>query len=455
MALTHILLDPQCLLPVFVLYRLQERTSRSNSTTGYCFKQLKKYFNVCYTSSMKKIKDLIPQTAKNYFKHFPTAVISNLRYKSPGKKLKVIGVTGTDGKTTTTNMIYKILKDAGKKVSMISTINAVIGGIEYDTGFHVTSPSSPKIQRLLRKALDGQSEYVVLETTAHALDQFRFWGIPFYGGVITNITHEHLDYFKTMQKYVLTKAKLIKKAKFSVLNADDKYFNFLRGQTKGTVISFGLKQKADFNPSRLSLQLKIPGKYNLYNALAAGALASSLGIETKLIKKSLDGFSSLEGRMQEVKNPKGIKIYIDFAHTPNGLDNALKALRSQMNQRRQKLISIIGAEGYRDEGKRPQLGEISVKLADITIITSVDPRGLLEEINKEILKGTKKAGGKIGKNVFIENDRQAAITLAIQRFARKGDIVGVFGKGHETSMNLDGKKEIPWSDLKAVEDAIK
>lgn len=394
-------------------------------------------------------KKLVPQKAKNYLKHFPTAVISNLKYKSPGKKLKIIGVTGTDGKTTTTNMIYKILKDSGKKVSMISTINAVIADKEYDTGFHVTSPSSPKIQSLLKKALDGGSEYVVLETTAHALDQFRFWGIPFYGGVITNITHEHLDYFKTMEKYVLTKAKLLKGVKIAALNSEDKYFNVLRKSTSGKIISFGMTQKSDFNPARLPLNLKIPGKYNLYNALAAASLTASLGIDLKSIKKSLENFISLEGRMQEVENKKGIKIFIDFAHTPNGLTQALSALK-EIKKKGAKIISLIGAEGYRDEGKRLQLGEISAKLSDITIITSVDPRGLLPEINKEILKGVKKGGGKIGKNAFVIDDREEAIGKAIS-LAKKGDIVGIFGKGHETSMNLDGKKELPWSDVKAVE----
>jgi len=170
----------------------------------------------------------IPQWAIDYFKHLPEAVFANFRYGFPAKELRVIGVTGTDGKTTVVHMVYKILKDAGYKISMISTINAVIGGKSFDTGFHVTSPPVDHIQKYLKMAADNGDEFFVLEVTSHALDQFRVWGINFEVGIITNITHEHLDYHKTFENYLKAKAKLIKSVKWAILGRDDINFDRLK-----------------------------------------------------------------------------------------------------------------------------------------------------------------------------------------------------------------------------------
>lgn len=377
--------------------------------------------------------------------------MANLRYGFPSRKLKVIGVTGTDGKTTTTNMIYQILKAAGKKVSMVSTINAIIGDQVYDTGFHVTSPSPMDVQKFLGQAVNMESKYMVLEATSHALDQHRFWGIHFEVGVITNITHEHLDYHKSFENYFKAKAKLIKNVKTAILNRSEKHFERLSGQTRGKVLSFGLSKSAEFNPIKFPLKLSLPGEFNLLNALAASAVGVTLKIETKIIKQTLALFKSLAGRMQEIENNIGIKIVIDFAHTPNGLESALKALRRKTKG---KLISVFGCAGLRDEQKRPLMGEISGKLSDVTIVTAEDPRGLIDQINKQIAQGLERAGATFGKTYFIELDRQKAIELAINKLADRGDTVGIFGKGHETSMNLNGKKEIPWSDLEAVKIAL-
>lgn len=396
---------------------------------------------------MKKfVRKIISQRAINLFYHLPKAVLANIVYGFPSKRLKVIGVTGTDGKTTTTNMIYKILVDADKKAAMVSTINARIGKESIDTGFHVTSPNSFLVQRLLKKAADRGMEYMVLETTSHALDQFRYWGINFNVGVITNVTHEHLDYHKTFQRYLDTKAKLIKKVQWAILNKDDKNFTYLSQKTSGKIVRFGLK-KADVDLQNFPLKLKIPGEYNLSNALAAAAVTQVLGIDPKAIKKSLESFSNLEGRMEEIKNGRGVRIFIDFAHTPNGLENALKTLREIRG--RKKIISIIGAEGYRDIEKRPLMGEIAARLSDKVIITAVDPRGMLPKINQQILKGVKR--GSLGKDIFVIDDRKEAIGYAINTLSKRGDVIGIFGKGHETSMNLDGTHEILWSDKKAVE----
>ena len=376
------------------------------------------------------VRRLLPQWVINNFYHLPKAFLANVFYGFPTRKLTVIGVTGTDGKTTTVNMIYQILKNAGKKVSMVSTINS--------PGFHVTSPDPFTIQKFAKEALDNGDEYLVLEVTSHALDQYRFWRTKFDVGVITNITHEHLDYHKTFENYFQSKLKLLKNSKISVVNQN---LNI-----KG--ITFGLN-KGDFNQKEAKLKLKIRGDYNIENGLAGLAVAFVLNIDREIAQKTVESFSGLTGRMEEVKNSKGLRIFIDFAHTPNGLKNALAAL-----QKKGRLIAIIGAEGSRDVGKRSMMGEIAQRKADIVIVTAVDPRGYLDTINKQIREGANKAGAKEGVNFFVIDDRQKAIDFAIAKLAKKGDTIGIFGKGHETSMNLDGNKEIPWSDKEAVMKAL-
>ncbi|OGE64193.1 hypothetical protein A3I48_03295 [Candidatus Daviesbacteria bacterium RIFCSPLOWO2_02_FULL_36_7] len=400
---------------------------------------------------MKKlIKGILSQRIINSFYHLPKAVLANIAYGSPTRGMKVIGVTGTDGKTTTVNMIYQILKEAGKKVSMISTINAIIAGKDYDTGFHVTSPGSDSLQKFAKMAENNGDEYLVLEVTSHSLDQYRFWGVRFDIGVITNITHEHLDYHKTFQNYLKIKFELLKDVKSVVVNRNLKKYIESNKISSKEILTFGISS-GDFNQERIKLNLKIPGDYNIENALCALAVAFSLGIDRKIAQKVLESFTGIKGRMEEVGNNKGLKIIIDFAHTPNGLEQALKTLRLQTQSR---LISLIGCEGYRDEGKRALMGEIAKKLSDFVIVTAVDPRGQLDTINKQIEQGAKKAGAKQDRNLFIIDDRKEAINFAINSLAKRGDTVGIFGKGHEASMNLDGKKEIPWSDSRAVEEIL-
>lgn len=400
---------------------------------------------------IRKIRKLTPRFIVNFTKHLPLAIVANIKYGFPGKKLRVIGVTGTDGKTTTVNMIYEILKGAGFKVSMISTINAVIGGKSYDTGFHVTSPPSFDIQRYLRKSLEAGDEFMVLEVTSHALEQFRVWGVDFEIGVITNITHEHLDYHKTFENYLKAKAKLIKNVKTAVLNYDDPSFDKLKSLTGGNIVSFSLRNKESLNPYNFPLKLRIPGEYNILNAEAAACVGRVLGVEDKLIKKVLEHFLGLPGRMEEVINTKGVRIIIDFAHTPNALQQVLAVLKKQTNGR---LISVFGCASERDKAKRPLMGKISSGLADITILTDEDPR--FEDRNKiieEIVSGMDKNKIQEGKNLFKEADREKAIGLAVS-LAKKGDIVGIFGKGHEKSINYQGVEK-PWSDQRITQRLLK
>lgn len=394
----------------------------------------------------KKLKLILSQKLINNFYHLPKAVLANVIYGFPTRGLKVLGVTGTDGKTTTVNMIYQILRDAGKKASMVSTINAVVAGKSYDTGFHVTSPDPFMVQQFAKRAKNNNDEYLVLEVTSHALDQYRFWGIKFDIGVITNITHEHLDYHQTFENYKNTKLKLTHDTRYAIVNENIRKVTGVLGK----VITFGLN-RGDFNGKNIKLNLKIPGDYNIENALAALACAFVLNIDRKLAQKTLENFENLLGRMNEIKNNRGIKIVIDFAHTPNGYKNVLETLRRNTQGR---LISLIGAEGFRDVGKRALMGEIAQRLSDIVIVTSVDPRGQIYTINKQITEGAKGAGAKMGVNFFVIEDRGEAIDCAINKLARKGDCVGIFGKGHESSMNLKGKGEIDWSDFVAVEKAL-
>lgn len=392
------------------------------------------------------LKEILSQQEVNNFYHLPMAILANIIYGFPARELKVIGVTGTDGKTTTTNMIYQILKAAGKKVSMVSTINTVVGGKAYDTGFHVTSPDPFAVQKFAREAADNGDEFLVLEVTSHGLDQYRFWGIKFEIGVITNITHEHLDYHGTFKNYLETKLKLLQSVKFAVINEKIKQ----DVKVAGNVVTFGYSS-GDFNQKNIKMKLKIPGDYNIENALASLAVAFVSGIDKKVAQNVLENFKTITGRMEEVENRKGIRIVVDFAHTPNALTQALKTLRENTKGR---LIVVFGSAGKRDVEKRSLMGEVAGKLADITVVTAEDPRGELEIINRQILSGLKKTGRTMGKNVFVVEDRNEAINFAINNIAKTGDTIGIFGKGHEASMNLDGKKEIPWSDKEAVEKAL-
>ena len=391
------------------------------------------------------VKAFIPQRVINNLYHLPKAALANIIYRSsaPGG-LKIIGVSGTDGKTTTVNMIYQILKTAGKKVSMISTVCAVIGGKIYDTGFHVTSPDPFKVQKFIKLAKENGDEYLVLEVTSHALDQYRFWGIKFDIGVITNVAHEHLDYHKTQENYLKTKLKLIENCEFAILNQS------VKGKGK-KVVTFGLSG-GDLNQKQVGLKLKMPGDYNIENALAALSVAFALNINKDIARRALESFTGVTGRMEETENNRGIRIFIDFAHTPNALEQVLKSLREQAKGR---LIAVFGSAGKRDVKKRSLMGRAGGELADIVIVTAEDPRGELEIINRQVVSGAIEAGKIMEKNLFVVEDRSRAIDFAINKIAKKGDIVGIFGKGHEQSINLDGKKEVPWSDKEAIESSLR
>lgn len=383
--------------------------------------------------------------------HFCRAVLANLRYGFPSRKLTLIGVTGTDGKTTTVSMIYEILRTAGKRVAKISTVSAVIDGVELDTGFHITTPDAFLTQQLLRQMVDSGIEYAILEVSSHALDQFRVWGCHFAVGTLTNITPEHLDYHKTMEEYRNSKAKLFSVSDILVLNNQDKSFSILKSTFEKTkkIISYPTKKLNDKLQTILSKKFK--EQYNYLNAQAAVAVTKALGISEVVIGRTLAGFSHVSGRLEEIKNRKGKKIIVDFAHTPNALRNILTALKPKKGAR---LICVFGCAGERDPNKRVEMSKIATRLADLSIFTAEDPRGEnLDQILAIMAKSSIMAGGKEGISFVRIPERGKAIFSAINEKAKKGDTVVICGKGHEKSMAF-GSTEYPWSDQKAVRMAL-
>lgn len=389
------------------------------------------------------------QKIKNVY-HLLVAVFANIVFLFPSRGIKVIGVTGTDGKTTTVNLIYHILKTAGHKTSMISSINAVIGTKTYDTGFHVTTPSSFSLQKFLRKARKAKSEYFVLEITSHSIDQNRISGINFEVGVLTNISNEHLDYHKTYDRYLKTKAKLLKKSRINIINSDDSSYTLLADvklkKPKENWITYGLSESSDYNPNTFDIkESKLVGDFNNYNALAAVATCMALGIKDEAIKKAIKSFSLPIGRVDYVYK-KDFSVMIDFAHTPNAFEKILSTVRPITKG---KIIHVFGSAGERDILKRPFLGEIASQYCDILILTAEDPRG--EDVNKiiaEIEVGIKKEQAE----VIRIPDRKEAIDAAIQ-MAKKDDLVLITGKAQEGSMTTE-KRELPWDEFAVVQSAL-
>lgn len=419
-------------------------------------------------------RKFVPQSIRNK-KHLLTSKFYHNYYGKPSKELKVIGVTGTDGKTTTSTILYEMLKLAGYKVGLISTISAKIGSKEYSTGFHVTSPSPKELQKFLKEMVKEGLEYVVLETTSHGLDQYRVGGVSYIAAVYTNVTHEHLDYHGTYENYLQTKARLMKlvgDGGYVVLNKDDGSYSQLHAEASklnADVIDYGfsdgsdvkgqkIKQEGDrvqfgitIHSAEKNIQLNIDtnlnGKYNAQNIMAAAAIAYELGAEPEAIEKAVKNIKSLKGRW-EVIQEKPFKVVVDFAHTPNALENLLSFAKSENSKGR--VIVVFGSAGLRDVTKRPLMGEAAGKHADYTILTAEDPRGeSVTAISEMIAEGIKRHSGKYE----IIEDRRSALKKALE-MAEAGDTVIASGKGHEESMNIDGKNELPWSDQEVFKELL-
>jgi UDP-N-acetylmuramoyl-L-alanyl-D-glutamate--2,6-diaminopimelate ligase len=382
-------------------------------------------------------------------------VPAQLKYRFPARKLHIICITGTDGKTTSSTLLYHVLKQGGKKVALLSTVAAYIGNEELDTGFHVTTPDPAQIQRFMRRLVSEGYDHLVLETTSHGIYQHRIWGVTPEVVGVTNITPEHLDYHLSYDLYLQAKAILARKAQTVVLNGDDDLsFSKLKKEVRDTakeVIIYSVEAPLPRSVKE-AIKNRFPQAFNQMNARMVYAIAQKYGVDNADFNEAIKTFPGIPGRMQPVAKKNGIEVIVDFAHTANGLREALTTLRKQMNERKQKgkLIAVFGCAGLRDIQKRPMMGRSGAEIADLAVFTAEDPR--TEDI-WSIIRQMKSNLGEYHSKVLSIPDRKEAIRFAIHNLAKSGDIVGIFGKGHEKSMCY-GTTEYPWSDVDAATEAL-
>ena len=406
--------------------------------------------------------------------------ISAAFHGNPGRKLTVIGVTGTDGKTTTCNLLFKILSAAGLKVGLISTVNALIGNEILDTGFHVTTPEAPDVQKYLARMVASGLTHVVLETTSHGWAQYRVDACEFDIGILTNITHEHLDQHHSFENYREAKARLFTSLqktlpkpqgnpRLAVLNQNDASYGYFSKTINGPLVTYGLTATADIKASNVKnspegtqfdalgpgfnvpIKSHLVGEYNVSNCLAA--LAGSvcgLGIYPEIAAIGIAEMTGIPGRMEQIRMGQPFQAIVDFAHTPNALRVAIESIRKLSSKR---VIIVFGSAGLRDREKRRMMAEVAAEFADLSIMTAEDPRteslvGILEEM----AQGAMSKGGKEGRTFWCIPDRREAIRFGI-RLAQPGDILMACGKGHEQSMCF-GTTEYPWDDRLAMRAAL-
>ncbi len=412
--------------------------------------------------------------------HKVLAYLAAFYYRFPSREFITIGVTGTDGKTTTCSLIAHILEKSFQRVGLITTIEYKIGPKTFPNKTRMTTPGRFSLQKLLRQMAREKIDYAVLETTSHALAQGRVLLVDYDIAVVTNITHEHLDYHGTLQAYQKAKTKLFqylnksyKKGflKTSILNSDDSSYRYLSQVNTERQLTYGIKNKADIQAWEVksfpthsifkvktpkggfSVKLPLPAEYNIYNALAAISVAVACGVGIEEIKNALESFKGVRGRLEqvEVSKKQNFDVIVDYAHTPESFRKVFSLFRPLVKG---KIWAVFGSAGERDVEKRPRQGEIAGKLADFVVITDEDPRfedryGIIDQIGE----GTEKAGKKLNKNYWKIPDRKKAIRFAILQ-AQKDDLVLILGKGHESSIIYEGRK-LPWSDAKAAKEALR
>jgi UDP-N-acetylmuramoyl-L-alanyl-D-glutamate--2,6-diaminopimelate ligase len=421
----------------------------------------------------KLIKRLIPINARQpiaNFYHLLVAVAANIRYGFPARSAQVIMVTGTNGKTTTVSMIGEMLSSAGYTVGVNTTAFTRIGDEVTPKEGSRTLEDIFELQAMFAKMKQAGCKYIVLEATSMGLVQHRLWGVPCDVAVMTNLTQDHLDYHGTMERYAAAKGKLFaRRPKLIVLNRDDEWFEFFDkyeasekkvtyGATKDAtcrIVEADMKQQGSDvtllfeGEHKLRLSVKLPGKFNVYNAAAAASVGWYLQLEPEQIAKGLSSLASVPGRMQRIYEGQRFEVIVDYAHTPDALQNALETLRHLTKGR---LWVVFGATGDRDKGKRPIMGELAANLADKIIVTDEEPyTEAPATIRAAIIEGIKNAGGE---SKFTEiADRKEAIETAISG-ARPRDLVVITGMGHETVRNVGGQK-LPWSDSETAREILR
>ncbi|NOX62901.1 MAG: UDP-N-acetylmuramoyl-L-alanyl-D-glutamate--2,6-diaminopimelate ligase [Chloroflexi bacterium] len=391
----------------------------------------------------------------------------------PTRRMGVIGVTGTDGKTSTSAFIHSILTAAGRNAGLLTTVHARIGERIVETGLHTTTPDALTLQAALREMVDAGGQWAVVETTSHGLSQWRVAGVDYDLAVVTNVTHEHLDEHGDYAGYLAAKARLLDMTranrfkshlpKMAILNADDISFEPMLAHAPRQMLSYGVRggdvraEKIELGAQsvrfvarglgrRVEVEARMPGRFTVYNALAAIAVAFALNIDDAAIQQGVFAMKGIPGRMERIERGQDFVAIVDFAHTPFALDAALRAARDLTSGR---VIAVFGSAGLRDVDKREMMGEVAGRLADLAIITAEDPR---TEDLQAIMAAIARACQRVGGQVLLEPDRYRAMRLALTH-ARPGDVVMVCGKGHEQSMCF-GEIEHPWDDRVALAHAL-
>lgn len=399
-------------------------------------------------------------------------------YDFPSRKLTVIGVTGTDGKTTISHILHHILKGAaGIKAGYISTISADFGDEVMATGLHVTTPGAPRIQAYLARMAEAGVTHCILEMTSHGLAQGRLGAVDIDVAVLSNVMHEHLDFHGSWENYRAVKAMMFRMlsrshpksglAKVSVINADDPSADYFLAIPADRSVRYGIHSRADYRATAICYQpnstsfavrgkpieMGLAGEFNVSNALAAISAAHQLKVGWDDIQQGVAALDLVAGRMERIDEGQDFTALVDFAHTPNALKRALEAGRAMLPKGR-RLIAVFGSAGLRDIAKRRMMAEIAADLADVTILTAEDPRTeSLDAILEMMAQGCLARGATEGETFIRVPDRGEAIYAAC-RMARAGDLVMACGKGHEQSMCF-GTTEYPWDDRDAMRLALR
>ena len=393
------------------------------------------------------------------------AIIASNYYDNPSEKLELIGITGTNGKTTIATLLYNLFKKAGFKVGLLSTVIIKIDEQEIEATH--TTPDSLSLNKYLAKMVENGVSHCFMEVSSHGIHQQRTTGLHFRGGVFTNLTHDHLDYHKTFAEYRDVKKKFfdeLPKSAFALVNVDDKNGEVMLQNTKATKLTYALKTMADYKARVLENQLsglllrinnkevwsKLIGSFNAYNLTAIFAVATELNLEELETLRLISELNSVSGRFQYTVSKSGITAIVDYAHTPDALKNVLETI-NDIKVNGNKVITVVGCGGDRDKSKRPKMGHIASQLSDQTIFTSDNPRTEdADAIIEDIEKGVKKENE--GKTLSITNRRQAIKTAC--KLAKKGDILLIAGKGHE-DYQIIGTEKTDFDDFKIVSELMR
>ncbi len=406
--------------------------------------------------------------------HLLEAIIFNVINGFPARKLKVIGVTGTNGKTTTSYMIHRMLHEAGYKVGLMSTVGYGVGDEIQPQMQHMTNVSVPQMMKRLKWMKSQKIDWLVLETTSHALAQHRVWGVPYSVAVFTNITHEHLAYHKTFERYLAAKRMLFeitnknkKGLQAGIVNADDpnaetfvsaiknpSTYGIESGDYKAANIKLsatGVSYETNIGNKKLSIKTRIPGNFNVYNSLAAAGAGHVIGLSNAQIEQGIYALEGVEGRMTQINEGQDFDLIVDYAHSPDSFEKLFKDIKPVVKG---KLIVLFGSLGGGDVGKRAIQGRLAGEYADLVIVCQEDDR---EEdpaqIMGDIAKGVNEAGKTEGKGLELIHDRTEAINFAVKQ-AGKDDVVLLLGKGHEKTME-DAEGEHPWDEIGTARTALK